>query len=157
MTNSSLRYGGLDVHKRVIEACLVDPAGQVVHRERFALNRRTLELFATKVLRPGDQVAFGGDYQLLGRGRRASSARGAGGGLQSDGYQSDRPSQGEDGQGGRLRAAAVAALRLSARGRGAGRSDAAIARTDGPSQCVGRTAGPRLDVKTWPHSPHSPP
>jgi len=58
MTNSSLRYVGLDVHKRVVEACLVDPAGQVVHRERFALNRRTLELFATKVLRPGDQVAL---------------------------------------------------------------------------------------------------
>ncbi len=58
MTDSSLRYVGLDVHKRVVEACLVDPAGEVVHRERFALNRRTLELFATKVLRPGDQVAL---------------------------------------------------------------------------------------------------
>ncbi len=58
MTDSSLRYVGLDVHKRVVEACLVDPAGQVVHRERFALNRRTLELFAAKILRPGDQVAL---------------------------------------------------------------------------------------------------
>ena len=34
------------------------PAGKVVHRERFALNRHTLELFATKVLRPTDHVAF---------------------------------------------------------------------------------------------------
>lgn len=58
MTDSSLRYVGLDVHKRVVEACLVDPAGQVVHRQRFALNRRTLELFAAKILRPGDQVAL---------------------------------------------------------------------------------------------------
>ena len=58
MTDSNVRYVGLDVHKRVVEACLVDQAGQVVHRERFALNRRTLELFATKVLRPGDQVAL---------------------------------------------------------------------------------------------------
>ena len=41
-----------------VEACLVAPAGQVVHRERFALNRRTLELFAAKILRPGDQVAL---------------------------------------------------------------------------------------------------
>ena len=41
-----------------VEACLVAPAGQVVHRERFALNRRTLELLATKILRPGDQVAL---------------------------------------------------------------------------------------------------
>ena len=53
-----VRYVGLDVHKRVVEACIVDASGNVVHRERFALNRRTLELFATKVLRPTDHVAF---------------------------------------------------------------------------------------------------
>jgi transposase len=58
MITESVRYVGLDVHKRVVQACLVDSSGQVVHRERFALNRRTLELFATKVLRPTDQVAF---------------------------------------------------------------------------------------------------
>ncbi len=53
-----VRYVGLDVHKRVVEACIIDQSGKVVHRERFALNRRTLELFATKVLRPTDHVAF---------------------------------------------------------------------------------------------------
>jgi predicted NBD/HSP70 family sugar kinase len=53
-----VRYVGLDVHKRVVEACIVDAAGKVVHRERFASNRRTLELFATKVLRPTDHVAL---------------------------------------------------------------------------------------------------
>ncbi len=58
MISQSVRYVGLDVHKRVIEACIVDPAGKVVHRERFALARRTLELFATKVLRPSDHVAL---------------------------------------------------------------------------------------------------
>lgn len=58
MTDSMIRYVGLDVHKRVVEACLVDQAGQVVHRERFALSRHTLGLFATKVLRPTDQVAL---------------------------------------------------------------------------------------------------
>jgi transposase len=58
MTDSMIRYVGLDVHKRVVEACLVDEAGSVVHRERFALNRRTLELFATQVLRATDQVAL---------------------------------------------------------------------------------------------------
>src|SRR5208337_526335 len=58
MNSQSVRYVGLDVHKRVVEACIVDPAGKVVHRERFALNRRTLELFATKVLRPSDHVAL---------------------------------------------------------------------------------------------------
>ena len=36
-----IRYVGLDVHKRVVEACIVDQAGKVVHRERFALTART--------------------------------------------------------------------------------------------------------------------
>ena len=58
MTTSNVRYVGLDVHKRVVEACIVDQAGKVVHRERFALNRSTLALFATKVLRPSDHVAL---------------------------------------------------------------------------------------------------
>ena len=58
MITETVRYVGLDVHKRVVEACLVDATGKVVHRERFALNRRTLELFATKVLRPSDHVAL---------------------------------------------------------------------------------------------------
>ena len=53
-----VRYVGLDVHKRVVEVCIVDQSGNVVHRERFALNRRTLEMFATKVLQPTDHVAF---------------------------------------------------------------------------------------------------
>ena len=42
----------------VVEACIVDPTGTIVRRERFALNRRTLELFATKLLKPADHVAF---------------------------------------------------------------------------------------------------
>jgi len=58
MTILRIRYVGLDVHKRVVEVCIVDHGGKVVHRERFALNRRTLELFATKVLRPTDHVAL---------------------------------------------------------------------------------------------------
>ncbi|NLX22428.1 MAG: IS110 family transposase [Phycisphaerae bacterium] len=58
MTDSMIRFVGLDVHKRVVEACIVDQAGNVVHRERFALNRHVLGLFATKVLRPGDHVAL---------------------------------------------------------------------------------------------------
>jgi len=49
---------GLDVHKEMAEACLVDPAGQVVGRMRFAVNRPTLESFATQILRPTDQVAL---------------------------------------------------------------------------------------------------
>ena len=58
MTDCIIRSVGLDVHKRVVEACIVDQSGNVVHRERFALNRRVLELFATKILQPTDQVAL---------------------------------------------------------------------------------------------------
>ena len=58
MSTESVRHVGLDVHKRLVEACLVDSTGTVVHRERFALNRRTLELFAIKILQPTDHVAF---------------------------------------------------------------------------------------------------
>jgi transposase len=58
MSNAILRFVGLDVHKRVVQACIVDQGGKVVHRERFAQNRRTLELFAVKILRPTDHVAL---------------------------------------------------------------------------------------------------
>jgi len=58
MSNTIIRFVGLDVHKRVVEACIIEQSGNVVHRERFALNRRTLELFASKVLQPGDHAAL---------------------------------------------------------------------------------------------------
>ena len=59
MTNdSSIRYVGLDVHKRVVEACFVDHAGKIIQRERFALSRRVLAAFAAKDLRPTDHVAL---------------------------------------------------------------------------------------------------
>ena len=58
MTKDSVRYVGLDVHKRVVEACFIDTRGKVVHRERFILNRQVLTTFATDVLRPTDYVAF---------------------------------------------------------------------------------------------------
>lgn len=58
MTDSSIRFVGLDVHKRVVEACLLDAQGKVLQRERFALNRSALHSFATAVLRPADHVAL---------------------------------------------------------------------------------------------------
>ena len=39
MNTAIVRYVGLDVHKRVVEACVVDTQGQVLFRDRFALNR----------------------------------------------------------------------------------------------------------------------
>ncbi len=58
MTDSRIRYVGLDVHKHVVEACVVNAAGKVVGRERFALSRQILATFAAKILRPADQVAL---------------------------------------------------------------------------------------------------
>jgi transposase len=49
---------GLDVHKHVVEACLLDAQGNVVGRERFVLNRHALTSFASGVLRSGDHVAM---------------------------------------------------------------------------------------------------
>jgi transposase len=58
MTNSIVRYVGLDVHKHVVQACIIDAAGKVVQRERFALERNTLLIFARNCLRKTDHVAF---------------------------------------------------------------------------------------------------
>jgi transposase len=54
----TVRYVGLDVHKRVIEACIVDGRGNVVLRKRFDLTRETLRRFAAEDLLPTDAVAL---------------------------------------------------------------------------------------------------
>src|SRR5208282_136220 len=41
-------YVGLDVHKRVVEACVLDEGGTVVHRQRFDLTVPNLVGFARK-------------------------------------------------------------------------------------------------------------
>ena len=43
MSDSNVRYVGLDVHKRVVEACLLSPNGQIIRRDRLALSRSYLE------------------------------------------------------------------------------------------------------------------
>jgi len=49
---------GLDVHKRVVEAVVLDDDGKVVHRERFACNREELVRFAKKRLGSAARVAL---------------------------------------------------------------------------------------------------
>ncbi len=56
MTPPIIRFIGLDVHKRVVEACFVDPAGTIVLRRRR--HRRGLERFIEKDLGPDDHVAM---------------------------------------------------------------------------------------------------
>jgi transposase len=53
-----IRSIGLDVHKRVIEACAVDEAGEILFRRRFSLTREELLRFARQQLEPTDQVAL---------------------------------------------------------------------------------------------------
>ena len=58
MSDSNVRYVGLDVHKRVVEACLISRDGQVLRRDRLAMSRSYLEIYAREVLRPTDRVAL---------------------------------------------------------------------------------------------------
>jgi transposase len=51
-----VRYVGLDVHKRVVQACVLDQAGQVVLRHRFNLSRTHLLQFAQTYLSADDRV-----------------------------------------------------------------------------------------------------
>jgi transposase len=51
-----LLYAGLDIHKRVVAACVLDEAGQIVRRERFELTPAILADFARKQLGPQARV-----------------------------------------------------------------------------------------------------
>jgi transposase len=53
-----MRWIGLDVHKRVVEAVILDAAGAVVHRDRFPCTRAELERFAREQFAPDDAVAL---------------------------------------------------------------------------------------------------
>lgn len=49
---------GLDIHKRVVEAIVLDDSGAVLHRERFACTRAELERFARDRMGPTCRVAL---------------------------------------------------------------------------------------------------
>ena len=59
MPTLKIRYVGLDVHKRVVEVCIVDQAGRVVHRERFALCRSQLRAQQCRESRTPDRCGIG--------------------------------------------------------------------------------------------------
>jgi transposase len=48
----------LDVHKRLVEACVLDDSGQVVLRHRFTLSRESLVDFASTMLTAEDRVVL---------------------------------------------------------------------------------------------------
>jgi transposase len=58
MSDSKVRYVGLDVHKRVVEACILGADGAVLRRDRLACDREYLVTYAQNVLRPSDRVAL---------------------------------------------------------------------------------------------------
>jgi transposase len=58
LADCKVRYVGLDVHKQVIECCILAADGEILHRERLALTRSSLTSFAQQVLRPTDRVAL---------------------------------------------------------------------------------------------------
>lgn len=58
MSDVNVRFVGLDVHKRVIECCILAADGRVLKRERWALSREYLESVARTVLQPTDRVVL---------------------------------------------------------------------------------------------------
>lgn len=40
------RFAGFDLHKKEVEACIIDQSGKVLHRARFAANRDSITAFA---------------------------------------------------------------------------------------------------------------
>lgn len=53
-----IRFIGLDVHKRVVQAVAIDKKGNVLFRERFGCSRGELETFAKHYLTKQDRVAL---------------------------------------------------------------------------------------------------
>lgn len=53
-----IRFVGLDVHKRVVQAVAIDKQGNVLFRERFGCSRGELETFAKHYLTKQDRVAL---------------------------------------------------------------------------------------------------
>lgn len=43
----SHRFAGFDLHKKEVEACIIDDSGKILHRARFASNRDSITNFAT--------------------------------------------------------------------------------------------------------------
>ena len=53
-----IRYIGLDVHREVLVACIIDSEGRCLERHRIELSRSNLERFAKERLQRGDRVAL---------------------------------------------------------------------------------------------------
>ena len=53
-----IRYAGLDVHREVLVACIIDSDGHCLERHRIELSRSNLERFARERLRRDDSVAL---------------------------------------------------------------------------------------------------
>ena len=57
-SSTSTRYVGLDVHKRMIQACIMDAMGQIIHSMQLPTTHEAIEQFANQWLRAGDHVAL---------------------------------------------------------------------------------------------------
>jgi transposase len=52
------RFVGLDIHRRLAEACIMNARGHVLERHTISCTRSGLQAFAESHLRPGDRVAL---------------------------------------------------------------------------------------------------
>ena len=53
-----IHFVGLDVHKQVVQAVIVDERGDTLHQSRFPCSREDLLIFAKKHLSPSDHLAL---------------------------------------------------------------------------------------------------
>ncbi|MCL2625033.1 MAG: IS110 family transposase [Planctomycetaceae bacterium] len=58
MKRARKRYVGLDVHKDVVEYCILDASGKKIDGDRIVCEQSVLKRFATKILSPKDHVAL---------------------------------------------------------------------------------------------------
>ena len=93
--NSIVRYVGLDVHKREVEVCVIDGAGEIVLRKRVACLRPALEELIRTHLQATDQVALEATTNCWAVAK-VFQPHVARRGQQPAGHQGDRLGKGQD-------------------------------------------------------------
>ena len=134
------RYVGLDLHKHIVQASLINEEGKRLESHRFACTQESLLAFARERLRPEDQIALEATTNTWAVAAllRPFVAKIV---VANPAHPRDRRGESQDRQGRCRVARAAAALRLSARGLATGSRDP----TTQGTQCSALRIGCRSD------------
>ena len=92
-----MRFIGFDVHKRIVQACVLDANGVQLNMLRFNLTAETLAGFAQHHLDEDCALARpGGEHQYVGCSRCPQSVLSTHRGQQPDAHQGHRLGEGQD-------------------------------------------------------------